>query len=220
MDEPPRHPARFSRPIVDLLTELTQGMELVLDPFAGVGTVHHLSGAGCTVGLELEPEWARQAPREPSCCTVVGNALQLPFRDSSVPCVATSPTYGNRMADHHEARDDSVRHTYRHSLGRALHPHNTGQMQWGPVYRSMHQRAWAEVWRVLVPRGWFLLNVSDHIRNRVRIEVTEWHLQTCTGLGFELWDSHAVETRRQRHGQNGGARVEHETVLVLRKAGA
>jgi hypothetical protein len=211
------HPAKFSQPIVELLARLTEGQPLVLDPFAGVGLVHQLTGVDTSVGLELEPEWAAQAPRDPSCCTVVGNALQLPFRCNSVPCVATSPTYGNRMADHHEARDSSKRHTYRHYLGRPLHPANTGQLQWGPVYRRTHQAAWAEVWRVLVPGGLFLLNTSNHIRAGKVIEVTEWHLEVCRGLGFELHDTHFIETPRQRHGQNGELRVGYESIMGLVK---
>lgn len=72
---------------------------------------------------------------------IVGDALRLPFRDATFDVVATSPTYGNRMADHHEARDDSDRGTYRHRLSRPLHPSNSGAMQWGEEYRSIHEKA-------------------------------------------------------------------------------
>ena len=79
----------------------------------------------------------------------------------------TSPTYGDRLADHHDARDGSVRHSYKHDLGRDLHPDNSGAMQWGPAYRDFHTAAWVEVRRVLRPGGRFVLNVKDHVRGGV-----------------------------------------------------
>ena len=35
---------------------------VVLDPFAGVGTIHTLRPEYATFGVELEPEWARESP--------------------------------------------------------------------------------------------------------------------------------------------------------------
>lgn len=37
--------------------------------------------------------------------TIVGNALALPFPDATFDAIATSPTYGNRMADSHNAQE-------------------------------------------------------------------------------------------------------------------
>jgi tRNA G10 N-methylase Trm11 len=106
---------------------------IVVDPFAGTGRIHELSHVPGvrTVGVEIEPEWARL-----SSGTVVADALALPVADSSVHAICTSPTYGNRHADHHEACDPSLRRTYRHDLGRELHPNNSGRLQWGPDYRE------------------------------------------------------------------------------------
>lgn len=47
--------------------------------------------------------------------TVIGDATRLPFDNRMFDAVITSPTYGNRMADHHDAQDGSKRITYRHS---------------------------------------------------------------------------------------------------------
>lgn len=101
----PEHPAKFSPAVLDALEEIVADEALrlgrlvrVLDPFAGVGRIHLLSGQ--TVGVELEPDWAIADPR-----TLVGDALHLPFPDEAFDVVATSPCYGNRLADQHDARD-------------------------------------------------------------------------------------------------------------------
>ena len=99
-----------------------------------------------TVGVELEPEWADLHPD-----TFVGNALALKFDDADFDAVVTSPTYGNRLADHHNAKDGSVRRSYTHDLGRQLQEDNSGAMHWGPKYRDFHRKAWIEAKRVIRP---------------------------------------------------------------------
>ena len=211
-----RHPAKFSDPILDVIARYLQPEWNVLDPFAGVGRVHELGErVGCrTVGVEIEPEWANVHPK-----TVVGDALRLPEEWTGVfDAIVTSPTYGNRMADHHEAKDGSRRITYRHTLGRALSDNNSGQLQWGKKYRSFHERAWNEAVRVLRVDGVFVLNISDHVRAGKVMPVTAWHLAVLRGkCGLELVERVEVETTRMRFGENREMRVAHETVAVLRK---
>lgn len=93
------HPAKFSIEVLEALDLIVPTGVPILDPYAGVGYIHRLVGRD-TWGLELEPEWATVHPR-----TVVGNALHLPWRSSSWWWVVTSCTYGNRMADSHDARE-------------------------------------------------------------------------------------------------------------------
>jgi hypothetical protein len=94
-----KHPAKFSTAVLEAMDPWLDGC-CVLDPFAGVGGIHSLCKPARTVGVELEPEWAACHPR-----TVVGDATRLPFPDNTFDAVATSPAYGNRMADHHEATE-------------------------------------------------------------------------------------------------------------------
>lgn len=209
------HPAKFTDSILSVIQEYLEPGWRVLDPFAGTGRVHRLSEClflpGLeTWGVELEPEWARMHPR-----TVQGNALALPFRTGSFDAVCTSPTYANRLADHHNARDDSRRLTYKHALGRDPHPDSSCTLQWGAAYRLFHRRAWSRVFDVLKPGGRFVLNVSDHIRAGEPQRVPEWHLATCRLYGFALVDDREVETPRMRFGENADARIDHERVLVF-----
>lgn len=232
------HPAKFSAEILDVLTDLVSGSRLILDPFAGTGRVHELGVP--SVGVEIQPRWA-ELHRQ----TIVGNALHLPFCDSAFDGIVTSPTYGNRMADHHNAserckackgtgffppggwvpcskcsgagRRPYKRFTYRHVYGEPLHPDNSGQLQWGPSYRIFHEHAWREAVRVLQPGGRFLLNCSDHIRNGEVQPVSTWHVSCLCRLGLEVVTSYMIETRRQRRGANRDLRVNHEWIFHLHK---
>ena len=217
------HSAKFSKAIIERLDQIVPLDVTVLDPFAGVGCIHQLGvpfSNRDTYGIEIEPEWAAAHPR-----TEVGNALELPFDDGTFDVCVTSPCYGNRFADHHAAKDGSIRRSYTHDMrrltgdaDRKLHPDNAGTLAWGPKYRAFHIRAWREVWRVLVDGGYFYLNVSDFYANRRRVKVTNWHVGAVIGIGFMLEDRETVMTPRMRHGANR-ERVEGEQLLTFRKVG-
>lgn len=215
------HPARYTSSIQDSLQMLVwdyarmKNEYRVLDPFAGVGTIHQMFAEDrhiSTVGLEIEPEWANLHPS-----TVVGDAQCLPFDDSSFDAIVTSPCYGNRMADLYDGRDGSRRSTYRISLGRVPHERSAAGMQWGEDYRLLHFTAWWECWRVLRPGGVMLVNVSNHIRSGRVQKVVEWHLSTLMAAPLVLVEAMPISTPRMRHGANHGLRVEHEHILHLRK---
>lgn len=77
----------------------------------------------------------------------------LPFADASFDMVMISPTYGNRMGDHHNAKDASRRIGHTHTLGRTLTPGNSGAVHWEEDYRLLHRLSWEEVERVLRTDG-------------------------------------------------------------------
>jgi hypothetical protein len=217
----PSHPAKFSDSILDVLNDVCareaariESRLAVLDPMAGVGRIHELDRDHVyyTVGIELEQEWA-----DAHLLTEQGDATALSFGDASFSATITSPAYGNRMADHHNAKDDSRRLTYKHQLGRDLSPNNGGGLQWGGEYRDLHKRILAEMIRVTVRGGLVVVNISNHIRKQVEEPVSEWWLGTMLIAGLECVDIISVETPRMRFGENHDVRVENEWVFVTRK---
>lgn len=204
------HPARYSDPLLDHFRQMLTGYSTVLDPFAGTGRIHELRPDWETTGVELEPEWANLSPY-----TVAGNALALPFPDDEFDAICTSPTYGNRLADHHNASDPHLRRSYTHDLGRPLHQDNSGALHWGEEYREFHRRAWMEAIRVLRPGGRFVVNIKDHIRAGEWQDVTVWHLRTLLDLGLVVVFDRAIETRSLRQGMNADLRVAGEHILGL-----
>lgn len=224
MGDVAKHPAKFTPSILDVIRDqlAVRGVPedaLILDPFAGVGRCHDLGYAGM-VGNELEMPWCRAH----AGMVVRGDATQLPFRPAMFHAAVTSPTYGNRFADKHRARDGSVRRSYTHDLRASLedpdytlHPRNTGGMGWGRDYWRLHGLAWDEVWRVLVDGGVFVVNVSDFIKAKKVVRVVDWHRRAITARGFTLVEDIGVETPRMRYGANGDARAAEERVMVFEK---
>lgn len=205
------HPARYSVGLLPIFAAAVPAKRYprVLDPFAGTGRIHELDNE--TVGVELEPEWARLHPD-----TIVGTALDLDFADGEFDAIVTSPTYGNRFADHHDAKDGSLRRSYTHDLGRKLTDGNSGAMQWGRRYREFHTQAWEEAWRVLRPGGRFVLNVKDHDRQFTRQLVAAWHVTELLRLGFALAWFDQLDAGGLRLGDNSEDRYP-EQIIVLDK---
>lgn len=240
------HPAKWSRPVLDAIAEIAVDQfglasgPMVLDPFAGMGRARLEEAISATsadvTGVELQPEWGDDL-------TVTGDATDLPAGwTGAFAAIITSPTFGNRMADHHDAADPcggcngsgivvgstcmrckgtglSWRNTYAHSLrrqGADLIPGSAAGLQWGPAYRELHRDAMTEMIRVVREDGLLVVNMSNHIRAGVEQLVVEWWLAELLYRQCSLVEVRRVATRRQRHGANAEARVAGEVVMVLR----
>lgn len=218
----PPHPAKWSPAVLDAISEVfakqtwdgvPHGVPAVLDPFAGPDLdrlADALPGIGL-YGVELEPEWAAASER----CQV-GDALALEWGGSTFHALVTSPTYGNRMADCHEARDDSTRITYRHKLRRMPSEGSSAVLQWGPTYRRFHERAWAEALRVLEGNALVVVNVANHIRDGIEQRVVEFHMNAWLQLGATIEEVVKIATPKMGFGANGDLRTDGERLLVLR----
>lgn len=243
------HPATFSPTILTVLVDellaehyrfwLRQeptGPRRLLDPFAGIGTIHEIeertAGLWKTTGVELEPEWACAHPQ-----TITGDSTEKHFEDGTFDAIVTSPTYGNRMADKYDGKgrcrkcrgdddncsrcegtgvDQSKRRTYRIFLGRMPSENSTTVLQWGKEYRDIHTMVWARCVDALVDGGIFLLNSKDHQRKDERQHVTDWHVETLEGFGLTVEQRIPVETPHYGFGQNAEHRFAEE-VIRLRK---
>jgi SAM-dependent methyltransferase len=209
------HPAAFSRPVLRVIRELLGGdaerYKRVLDPFAGTGRIHDLREYGFeTMGIELEKEWA-----DLSEYTKQGTALKTGLRKGSVDAIATSPTYGNRLADSYDASDPDRRHSYHFDLGRKPSEGSSAVMPWGDEYRAFHVKAWEEAVRVLKSNGRFILNIKDHIRDGEWQDVAAWHVSTIMALGFTMAAVRPVSTKGVPSGSNSEVRSEAELVFAF-----
>lgn len=175
------HPAVYSTRVLNIFDEvMTEHFGLdpaswrthktVWDPFAGTGKIHELRPRWVTHGTELEKEWAAL-----NSWTTVGDACTLQH-ETMFDAVATSPVFGNRLSDHHNASDPHKRRSYTFDLGRTLSNNNSGVLQWGEEYRSFHEKAWKNIVNQIKPGGVFVLNMKDHIRNGEHQPVTKWHV--------------------------------------------
>lgn len=201
------HPARFHDRLLDVIAPWLEPGWLVLDPYAGSGRIHELMHVE-TIGVEIEDKWAMMNSR-----TARGDAAFLPFADATFDAIATSPAYGNRMADR-SVRPTARTYSYAHALGRLPSPGSGAGLQWGAAYRALHVTHVDEMARVLRPGGRFVLNMKDHERHRERQRVVDWWCQTLAGAGMTAITRFEVPTPSMRHGTNGSARYVEEIVVL------
>lgn len=214
-----RHPAKFSDSFMSVFAEMLNGSTNVLDPFAGTGKIGQIKALGFNGSVyanEIEPEWLES--NEHSCDVIsYQDAEFLDYPIGFFDAICTSPTYGNRMADHHVAKDGSRRNTYTHCLGRQLADCNTGKMQWGKEYRAKHFRIYAHLHALLKKDGKFILNVKNHIRKGQEIDVTAFHIEALETCGFEVVERYFIPTNGLKHGANADKRTNGEYIVMLKK---
>jgi ParB-like chromosome segregation protein Spo0J len=216
-DDIPPHPATYPRAVMDLFAELIPPHSKVFDPFAGVGTIHQLDGTNgiVTLGMEIEEEWAKAHPR-----TVHGDSRRVATDPrvgwKSFDVIATSPAYGNRLADNYNARDPQARRSYSIDLGRSVSECSGAGMHFDRdgSYELLHREVWAAVTQLLRPGGLFLLNCKDFRRAGKVMPVTGWHIGQLASLGLTTIDLRCIPVAGLSHAT---AEPLSELVVVLRK---
>lgn len=215
------NPAKFSDVILDhietsLKTYFGDSFEIsLLDPFAGSCKIAKLKehmNVNVTC-VDIEDGWDKVAT--PDRFIVCDS--EFFHSDTIFDCIVTSPTYGNRMADHHVARDGSKRNTYTHRYGAPLTKGSTAVMQFGEAYKDKHIRIFKNLRHCIIDYGLLIVNVSDFIRNGERVQVVSWWKDMLTNVGFEYFGELKVPTPRNRFGANADKRVDYENILLFTK---
>lgn len=199
------HPAKYSKQLFPHFVEALQGCSNVLDPMAGTGRIHLLRDMMDidTFGIEIEPEGANMH-RD----TICADSTDIPYEDGRFEAICVSPVYGNRMSDHHEAREkckvcngsgrygalecekcdgkgfrQHERYTYRHSRPNKtpLHVNNTGRYPWNASAQEINLKILSESVRVLEDGGVFVLNIKNHYKTITRKKVKSVELQDVAG---------------------------------------
>lgn len=194
----PPHPATFSKVVLERIYELlglySHPGAVVLDPFAGVGLVHELRPMYETLGIEIEPDWAKA-----HTFTFCDDARRIDemFRVSRFDAIVTSPCYGNRLADNYNASDPHARRSYRIDLGHELAEGNAGGMHFARDgrYELLHDDVWRACERVLAPGGVFILSIKDFVRDGHVMALTGWHVGVLASLGLVAIDLRTVPTK-------------------------
>jgi tRNA G10 N-methylase Trm11 len=215
-----RHPAKYTDKFIPIFADLLKGKKKIIDPMAGTGKIGKIKECGfqgIVYANDLEFEWIVQAKDNNCDVFSMYDAAKMRYNDKEFDGICTSPTYGNRMADSHIAKDNSKRNTYTHTLGRMLHDENTGKMQWGEKYKNKHIEIYKEFHRVLSDDGIVIINIKDHIRKGKIINVSDFHKSTLESIGFVLIDSIEVPVNSLGFGANGSVRLPYENIYVFRK---
>lgn len=213
------HPAKWSSDQLTYVRAVVSEGSRILDPFAGTGRIHALRPEYETWGVEIEQEWANHTPE----WTVVGDSRYLSEYGEceDFDWIVTSPCFGNRMADHHEAKDSSRRMTYRHQLGRPLAPANAGAMAWGDSYRLVHRQVYEQFpacYRASGPKM-LLLNMKNHISSGMEVDVIGWHRDALADAGFKLLSETRLASAGMRFGENRDVRLPDEVMQTYRYFG-
>ena len=211
----PPHPATYPQAVMAIFRDIIPTGSRVLDPFGGVGTIHELRPDVETHAIEIEAEWAAASPH-----TTHGDSTRAGdlFPVGHFDAIATSPAYGNRLADaFYNAADAQSRNSYALDLGRALDDGNGAGMHFAKDgrYEDLHRAVWAAVVPLLRPGGLFVLNCKDFQRDGKLMRPTGWNLEVLTGLGLRVVDLHTLPAKGLPF---ASAAPMSELVVVLRKA--
>ena len=219
-----KHPAKYNDALIPVIAAAISDKARVLDPMAGTGKLalvkrHGFAGKVYCNDIEDWGEARHQYDPLVDGWTFC-DAASLPYPDGFFDAIATSPTYGNGINQNRPAVPWYRVVTYRGYLGRDLSPGNTGCRKWGKTYRTMHERIYSGLMRVLAPEGVFVLNMADFILSGTNVAVTDWHVSALSGVGLERVESLAIPCRKMRCGSNGERRIGHENIVVFRKTSA
>lgn len=210
----PPHPATYPQAVMAIFRDVIPAGSRILDPFGGVGTIHDLRPDIETHAIEIEAEWAAANPHTThGDSTKAGDLFTAGYFDA----IATSPAYGNRLADaFYNASDAQSRNSYALDLGRPLDGNSGAGMHFAKDgrYEDLHRSVWAAVVPLLRSGGLFLLNCKDFQRDGKLMRPTGWNIEVLTGLGLRVVDLYTLPAKGLPF---ASAAPMSELVVVLRK---
>ena len=191
------HPAKFSDAALAAVGDPVIGKQCVLDPFAGSGLHPRAARARpsrSTIGIEIEQWEGICTPRKIRSATLFAPARS---RNGSTPAIGEHrPTFGNRMADHHDARDDGDRgHLQAPARARSPPPYNSASVATGTqVPRLPCARVDRGGAACSSPAGSPSSTSRNHIRRGKKQHVSSWHVPHAhRSLGPELQATEVIE---------------------------
>ena len=228
-----KHPAMFPVALVERLIECftKSDSRVILDPFCGSGSTliaaRNLGGHG--IGFELSDEYCdltRQrlgqgdmfaGEMEPELFQSDARKLSECVDEGSIDLCVTSPPYWNilsqkRTADYKETRD----------YGGYLD--NLGDIDDYSAFLQELAKVWEQVYKVLKPGGYFVVNVMD-LRKGPRF--IPFHMDTVSSVvekdflfdDLIIWDRSAEYNNLRALGYPAVFRVNkvHEFLLIFQK---
>lgn len=213
------HPAEYTKGILE--GALSRGWFpsppcKIIDPFGGTGKRLNevLGGVGRElVAVEIEPAFVARWPQY----LMLGDATNLQFENDSFDGSVTSPAYaGIRFADYNRPKAPSNwkgRRGYDLSAKYlsgdeeyVLNKNNTASYvrSSGTVagYWDLHQKAWRELYRVLIHGGPLIFNYKPRLDD----DGLERHRELLIQSGFVYEDQFVITTRGYGFGANNNAR--------------
>jgi DNA modification methylase len=213
-----KNPAKFTDSILEEIAKQVNHKNIkgvCLDPFAGSGKIAKIKQF---TNIEIHCNDIEDGWKEDYDVDVwYHQDAEFLVTDRTFDAIITSPTYGNRMADHHKANDGSRRITYTHRYGQKLSDGNTGVMHFGKEYKDKHTRIFTNLRKLLKSNGLLMVNVSNFIRNGEEVDVVGWWKDMLTNVGFSFIEDVPIATPRMKFGANRTKRVQNENLLIWKR---
>jgi DNA modification methylase len=208
-------PARFRPPLIEACLKL-YGKNPVLDPMMGSGTTlieASKQGFEC-FGIDIEPKFVEMVKTKFPIRTLEktldlrdniqqGDVRNLPFKDSSIGCIITSPPYWDAISTHiggsnkrhyTDTRLSSVLPQYEESpmlkrrCAYSMNPLNIGNIRKYDDYLEEMEKAYRECFRVLKNQRFMVVVVKDLRRKHKTIPLGADTIKVCQKVGFDVFD--------------------------------
>ncbi len=219
------HPARFIPQVPrKFILLFSHRGECVLDPFCGSGTtnVEALRLGRCSIGIDVNPRSAELAltrlrktasqmfTPQTTHRILCGNMLDIlpSIPEASIDLIVTSPPYLD-VVDYGDPQ-----------------PEQWGNIRDYGLFLQKMQKAFAEMARVLKPRGWMVVVTQDVYKRDAKCPIHADYIFLARRLGLEIWSTQVYILNYSTGGRliygypvSYYPKNDHEFILIFRKPG-